>query len=245
MSFFFIPAILLEITNELPQSLNSSCDLDTMPTTVLKNITNEISFIILSIPCCRLGSLFSFPSSVANLIRVVSHICVAILDHLLPSPLSLSQGSVLGPILFNFYTTLSSLISSSAVSHLLYADDTAVYILHPSLAISDLQLTVLLILLISSCMSSKYLTLSTTQTEFHHIDLPQQISKIINPSLFVTTAQLILPTPSAKEFRLHLRLHFLSPSRSPPFITHFQSPYQTPPTNSNALAHAITRTHKH
>ena len=53
------------------------------------------------------------------------------------SPLSLSspltcgvpQGSVLGPILFNLYTTsLSSLISYSTVSHLLYANDTSLFI---------------------------------------------------------------------------------------------------------------------
>ena len=35
------------------------------------------------------------------------------------------QGSILGQVLFNLYTTpLSSLISASSISHLLYADDT-------------------------------------------------------------------------------------------------------------------------
>ena len=47
------------------------------------------------------------------------------------SPLTcgVPQGSVLGPVLFKLYTTpLSSLISASSISHLLYADDTKLFI---------------------------------------------------------------------------------------------------------------------
>ena len=83
-------------------------------------------------------------------------------------------------------------------------------------AISDLQLTVSLI---SSWMSSKYLTLNPSKTEFQLIGILQQISKIINPSVSVTTAQPILPTPSAKKSRLHLWLHSLSFSKLISFVS--------------------------
>ena len=87
---------------------------------------------------------------------------VGIPPHSSPSfPLTcgVPQGSVLGPVLFNIYTTpLSSLISASSISHLLYADDTQFFISFVpknfSSAINNLQST---ITVISSWMSSNYL----------------------------------------------------------------------------------------
>ena len=45
----YTPATLLEIDNILSQSSDSNCDLDPVPTTILKKISNAISPTILSI----------------------------------------------------------------------------------------------------------------------------------------------------------------------------------------------------
>ena len=104
---------------------------------------------------------------------------VGIPPHSSPSsPLTcrVPKGFLLGPVLFNLYITpLSSLINSSSNSHLLYADDTQLFVSFVSKnfssAINNLQST---ITLISSSMSSNYLTLNPSKTEFLLIGLPQQ-----------------------------------------------------------------------
>ena len=80
----------------------------------------------------------------------------------------MSQGSVLGPIIFNMYTiSLSNLISLSSITHLLYAQDTQIFISfipkNLSTAISDLEST---IYLVSSWMSFNYLILNPSKTDF-------------------------------------------------------------------------------
>ena len=52
--------------------------------------------------------------------------------------------------------------------------------------------------LIPSWMSSNYLTLNPSQTEFLLIGLPQQTSKTVNPSLSLSTPKPILTNLSAK-----------------------------------------------
>ena len=123
-----------------------------------------------------------------HFISLIPHIYCRIPPHSSPSsPLTcrVPQDSVLSPVLVNLYTTpLSSLISASFISHLLYADDTQLFVYFVpknfSSAINNLQST---ITLISSWMSSNYLTLNPSETEFLLIGLPQQTSKIVNPSL--------------------------------------------------------------
>ena len=147
---------------------------------------------------------------------------VSIPPHLSPSSsltCGVPQGSVFGPILFNLYITpLSPLTSSSTISHLLYADDTQLFISFTSKnfpsVISDLQS---IISLISSWMSSNYLTLNAPKTEFLLIDLPQQTSKIINPSLSLPNAQPISLTCFAKNLGFIFDSTFPFLSRSLPF----------------------------
>ena len=100
----------------------------------------------------------------------------------------------------NLYSTiLNSLIRISTVSHILYADD---------------------ISLISSWMSSNYLTLNPFKTEFLLIGLPPQTSKKINPSLnnclckkslTPLSLSLLLQT-DVRPFKLLLLPHLQSPS---------------------------------
>ena len=87
----------------------------------------------------------------------------------LPHPRSLVafHKALSGPILLNVY--------SFTISRMLYANDTQLFISfipkNLSLAISDLQSN---ISLISIWMSSNYLTLNLSKTEFLLIGLPQQ-----------------------------------------------------------------------
>ena len=109
---------------------------------------------------------------------VVLHICRCHYTSsffLIPSHSWCPTRLFLDPILFNLYNTpLSYQISSSTISHLLYADDTQLSIsFHPKnflLAILALQSTVSLI---SSWISSNYLILNLTKTAFLLIGLHQ------------------------------------------------------------------------
>ena len=135
----------------------------------------------------------------------------------------------------SLYIPLSSLISASSICHLLYADDTQLFMYFVpknfSCAINNLQFT---INLISSWMSSNYLTLNPSKTEFLLSGLPQQTFKIVNPSLSSPYHQTHNAQPVYQKSRFHiwfdtvfLQTDFIPPqrlslpySRSSPHPTH-------------------------
>ena len=143
----------------------------------------------------------SYPSTRTSTVGIPPHSSLS-------SPLTcgVPQGSVLGQILFNLYTTpLSSLISASSISQLLYADDTQLFVYFVpknfSSAINNLQST---ITLISSWISSNYLILNPSKTEFLLIGLPQQTSKNSQPLSLPPYHQTHNAQPVCQKSRFHI-----------------------------------------
>ena len=123
------------------------------------------------------------------------------------------QGSVLGPILFNLYTTpLSSLISSHSLDHELFADDSQMYTCFTPNSYSDavccLQQT---FQSVSSWMSANFLALNPSKTEFMLFGTPQQLLKLEDPCLSISSDISIAPISSVKNlgvvFDKHLSFH--------------------------------------
>ena len=123
------------------------------------------------------------------------------------------QGSVLGPILFSLYTTpLSSLISSHSLDHELFADDTQMYTCFTPNSYSDaaccLQKT---FQSISSWMSANFLALNPSKTEFMLFGTPQQLVKLNDVCLSISSDISISPASSVKNlgvvFDKHLSFH--------------------------------------
>ena len=110
------------------------------------------------------------------------------------------QGSVLGPLLFIMYTTpLSSLLTSTSVSHHLYADDTQLFIsFSPGEFTTHVNQLQSVFSSVSAWMSSNLLALNPSKTEFLIVGLPGQLSKLNNPAFCLDTNTTLVPVSHAR-----------------------------------------------
>jgi Reverse transcriptase (RNA-dependent DNA polymerase) len=98
-----------------------------------------------------------------------------------------------------YASPLSTIISKSSVHHHLYADDTQLFIsFYSDKFRGNVSFLENAIAEVYSWMSANLLMLNPSKTEFLHIGIPKQLSKIENPSLSITPFVTFSPVSSAR-----------------------------------------------
>jgi len=103
-------------------------------------------------------------------------------------------------VLFTLYTNpLNTVISNSSAKHNLYADDTQLLLSFSALDfshnITHLENT---ITNVANWMSSNFLSLNPSKTEFLIFGLRQQLSKLNNPTIHLHNNVILSPVDSAR-----------------------------------------------
>ena len=111
----------------------------------------------------------------------------------------LKDQSLHGPLLFILYTTpLSTVISNSSANHHLYADDTQLPLSFSaadfSYNITHLENTISNVYKLYNWMSSNFLFLNPSKTEFFITGLPQQLSKLRSPTIHLPNDITLTPS---------------------------------------------------
>jgi hypothetical protein len=178
---------LLRITNDLLLA----CNKQKVSALVLLDLSAAFDTIDHHILLSRLTTTFGISGTAHNFFssylsnRTQSVIIASDLSQSAAVPTGVPQGSVLGPLLFNLYTTpLSSLFQNTPITPHFYADDTQLYISFSS-SDSDYALAQLTSALDSAhqWLISNRLSLNPSKTEYLLIGTPQQRSKILSSSI--------------------------------------------------------------
>lgn len=201
-----VESALLKIQNDLLLAIENK----SVTALVLLDLSAAFDTVDNNILLTRLSDYFGLSDSALNLLTsyLSSRTQSVVIDSVSSIPTVLKtgvpQGSVLGPLLFSLYTTpLSHLLESKNVSFHFYADDTQLYVSF-SAPDSAAYLTLLSNVLDSvyKWLSSNYLCLNPSKTEFLLIGTPQQRAKVTSTSLsFCSTT--IQPSSSARNLGVH------------------------------------------
>ena len=155
---------------------------------------------------------------------------------------------MLGPVLFTLYTTpLSAIISSFDINHLLYADDTLIYMsLSVSNAKESLEKLQHCLMGVSAWMTGSKLKLNPSKTEFLLIGTKLQREKILNKFQCLLLSQDTNPSTSANNLgvlfdnTLNFRKHISQTCRA--FFYHIRDLRRSRKSLSLDLAKQITVT---